>query len=925
MQSLYNVFLVIGVIALMLLVVDNIHKKFRIEKKKIITLYLHILIAISLGVLLKVVGSPLATHSESLLKIFVIILIFVTGLFIKELILYKTIKPIVSNYLKILYIVSILFFISAIINNYSLLWNLLILFILIIFWIGFQGNNEKEKQYQPNIKSDLPILSFEDLFPSRKKEYIRIFNYLLNMNTADPYAVAITGSWGEGKTSFVNVLKQGLENKNSEIIFIQPMILDSREKLLEYVFNQVEVILTNNGIYTGKGSAYSDYFNLLVKFVNFKHLNLMNSFFNGFSQQQKEDLREYKLKLEQNLEQLVSDNKRIYILVDDLDRVEEDTVYSILTFIKEIVDLKGVTIIFIVDYKNIISNRINNEYLEKFINKKFELSKVENSEIFNHYIDKILPHYNLQFINGEVNTLKDNCSLYLSSIEENINKLIQTKETIIDEQKGNINDNNIFKELADIKNNLSEFKEKCSNARYVKKIISEVKEIFDFIENDLINEIVNENQDIEISELIFKLSIFKTIYKEEFEELIKLGDFSRFLSENQNSFIFSLLNEKQSSIIIFDNERILNEKRHSFYDSIIFSNKISKDIFLKVKNKHEEILKELDNNEKSVDAMEIRDIRMYVEAINYVHFGEESDDILFDRIYKLTGLVITMAENSKVDLIDIFKLLETAQRNKLINAPIFLEALLKLMETSNLSFNSKNEETVAFNLLEKMDFPLIVGIQNDLKMLIWMLNIEDNKFSLSNLKSNFEKALKLKALNEELIALIPEKKLSSHSGDFISEFEHIIDYIYSKLQENNNTLFLRSFQFYKSNVNHFIKVMNLKENITLNLSEVRIDNEQRFELTNKNHTISEIIKDVDDLEEFLVNNNRIEQKHFNFFRYTLNNVEYINNNEIKEDMIKKLKRIFTILQSELYGNEELMDKYAWHYCMLKLTEIEVRI
>ena len=90
---------------------------------------------------------------------------------------------------------------------------------------------------------------------------------------------------------------------------------------------------------------------MLLKFLDYKTITSFTNFFNIFPDNQKQELREAKVALEKSIQRFATNNKRIYIIIDDLDRVEKETIYGTLTFIKEIVDLKKVTVLFLVDYK----------------------------------------------------------------------------------------------------------------------------------------------------------------------------------------------------------------------------------------------------------------------------------------------------------------------------------------------------------------------------------------------------------------------------------------------------------------------------------------------------------------------------------------------------------------------------------------------
>lgn len=476
---------------LSLTIIIRIKKGWEIRRVTVINFLFHIVLVTILGFAIKLLNNQ--TILSLLLDYWKIALFFfllITTIFIKECLIYsKTINQISQSYCRAVYLLLLSVLFTVITNNLNYTWGLIIIITMFFMW-SISNSEQINKDNATNDlhsetidqASDVPIQYFEHLFPTRKKEFIRIYDYLKNIDTVDPYAMAISANWGEGKTSLINALQEKLKSDNNEVIYLQPMILDTREKLLSYVFDQLETILTNNRIYTGKGSPYKKYFELLMKFVNYKTIISFSSFFDIFPENKKEDLRELKKNLEENIEKLSEKNEKIYIIVDDLDRVENETVYNTLTFIKEIVDLKRITVLFLVDYKNIMSDKITIEYLEKFIHQKFDLAKIDTNELFDHYIKYLIPLYKTNLINEEVNILRESFEEYLNVFYDDIQDKIQNKEKINNKSEENEKYNI---EIRNLNRQLNEFKNKLSNARYVKKIVISIKETFDYLEKKL--------------------------------------------------------------------------------------------------------------------------------------------------------------------------------------------------------------------------------------------------------------------------------------------------------------------------------------------------------------------------------------------------------------------------------------------------------
>ena len=82
-------------------------------------------------------------------------------------------------------------------------------------------SSKKIKILNLNIeKEDCPVKEEKQLFASRQRQLNSICAELKeSQGEREPYAIAIAGKWGTGKTSFVNVLKKKIEN--AEFIHIE--------------------------------------------------------------------------------------------------------------------------------------------------------------------------------------------------------------------------------------------------------------------------------------------------------------------------------------------------------------------------------------------------------------------------------------------------------------------------------------------------------------------------------------------------------------------------------------------------------------------------------------------------------------------------------------------------------------------------------
>lgn len=74
--------------------------------------------------------------------------------------------------------------------------------VLNIFWENYTYTEKTSKIDKQNQTVDIPITKKENLFESRKQQLSQVCRKLERLDT-EPFAVAVSGKWGTGKTSLV--------------------------------------------------------------------------------------------------------------------------------------------------------------------------------------------------------------------------------------------------------------------------------------------------------------------------------------------------------------------------------------------------------------------------------------------------------------------------------------------------------------------------------------------------------------------------------------------------------------------------------------------------------------------------------------------------------------------------------------------------
>jgi len=104
---------------------------------------------------------------------------------------------------------------------------------------------------QEEVISDVPISSKSDDLFDRASLAAQLANVISNINTPNAFTVGITGSWGSGKTSMLNMVVEELQDREYTTVRFSPWLFSSEEKILRDLFEQLIETLTPSGNKSG--------------------------------------------------------------------------------------------------------------------------------------------------------------------------------------------------------------------------------------------------------------------------------------------------------------------------------------------------------------------------------------------------------------------------------------------------------------------------------------------------------------------------------------------------------------------------------------------------------------------------------------------------------------------------------------------------
>ena len=249
------------------------------------------------------------------------------------------------------------------------------------------------------------ILGKEDLL-GRAKVANELSREIKSYKNEDSLTIGIVGKWGSRKTSFINMVLENFEENDDYIIIkFNPWNISSRKQLISDFFLQLSNNIEKKGSNEIIG-AVGKSLGTLSKF--FKPLGFIpplsvlstigditekaSEFINEYVESEKEDLKSLKDNINNKLTNL---NKKIIIVIDDIDRLCDEEIREIFQLVKSIADFKNT--IYILSYdREIVTKALDKtqqgkreEYLEKIVQVPLVLPYISKNDLDKIFINRL--------------------------------------------------------------------------------------------------------------------------------------------------------------------------------------------------------------------------------------------------------------------------------------------------------------------------------------------------------------------------------------------------------------------------------------------------------------------------------------------------------------------------------------------------------
>lgn len=280
-------------------------------------------------------------------------------------------------------------------------------------WIAYAGQFIKRKPFAlPQIEGficDEPIeTSQEDSL--KRSEFAQILaQKLLNTQSKhQSFAMGILSSWGFGKTSFLNLIKEELKRYGTICIDFSPWIYGKDHNLIQEFFSEVGKHLQKYADTLPRDMM--EYAQILEKSESTSWLSVLLSLGNSGK-----NLKQQSLLLKRSLQKV---NLPIVAFIDDLDRLGGNEIMEVLKLIRNAANFPEIKFIAAYDRAYLV-----------------EAIKQQNIVSANYYLEKIFQvEYTLPAFNRSelISYLYDECSMFISEEDNNtLNDILYSPENTV--------------------------------------------------------------------------------------------------------------------------------------------------------------------------------------------------------------------------------------------------------------------------------------------------------------------------------------------------------------------------------------------------------------------------------------------------------------------------------------------------------------
>lgn len=771
-----------------------------------------------------------------------------------------------------------------------------------------------ECQMEKNIIiGDCPTVREEDLFESRKRQ-LNCLCRELDQICGEAFAVAVTGKWGSGKTSFVNALKRKMNQV--EFVNIECGIEYDVKAMLMDMSSQIQRIYKRNNVYTSKNGIVDKYFEKIGELVDAAGHESFAKIINRFQLKESGSYIENKAAMNKELKTFYRlTGKRIFFVVDDMDRIIVDEAREILfRVIRESVGLENCITLFMMDYDKLTSDGMGKEFLEKYVNHKFELCDPEFEEIIEKYEEYYLTD---SFWNEKSNYIAERGKKCKRDILKNGSKIVTNIQNKIHEIKESFDKEGVSEHDIEINREHLGYlldaevrlHNRMNNPRKVKRYLDNIEKMLaaaDMVwfanENFINNEYSQENW----VETILEVAFLKAFLFEEYDELIKSRSLHFFKRDKKNSYIVEFI------ISGFCSWYTGSEKKEDVVELVVYK-LYALDINAN-KSEHQKLMEELDTN-----SLQEENLLLYVNECMGFNFN-------FERMKKILSYLEAHTFNNQRYKCEVIVNIMSFVSG---NYNFYVQGINEIMKNikaivddsrKNGSFN-EHEWNMIEHYIRVLQTRIIFGNNSNIRILLGLLhNAELDTFFDENVDSISQLYNSITRINESY-PLLDFTQTDNELATIINYFQRVEEMFREE-----------EFRYAESEILYFLKRITFAlELLETWFGETEESKSERYydsmtgefiQVTLKN--ADNLIRGLDELQSY-VSSHQGDVNPVEAFVELIEKIEILDK-ETPDYFGKDRCKVITALSNmyeQLQKNEALSQEFGdrWKFCKIRLFRL----
>lgn len=212
-----------------------------------------------------------------------------------------------------------------------------------------------------------------------------VMDQLLNTDTkSESFALAITGEWGSGKSTFLKCMVMEInQNNKAYVMEFNPWNSMSPQTLIKNFFLQLNNYVTP--LYSPLEKSLASYVHALTQIDIDHNINQLIKLIPVSVDKSLEKLKEH---VENGLKHL---DKPILVIIDDIDRLEKDELFEVLRLIRNTGNFTNLIYLVAFDEKYVSQQLIHKGiydgrlFLEKIFQAQVTLPKVDQIEVYEEF------------------------------------------------------------------------------------------------------------------------------------------------------------------------------------------------------------------------------------------------------------------------------------------------------------------------------------------------------------------------------------------------------------------------------------------------------------------------------------------------------------------------------------------------------------